>query len=160
MMNAAAPSAGGQMMAPMPAAERIAPPMAGAYPARFSIGHATDPSVTVLATPLPETVPSSSPATVTARPGPAPPPDLPDGGHRPLEEELPGARGGENGPVDGEQDDVGGRHLERHAEDALERHVGGADDARDVVAAVRHHPEPDQLEQRPVERVDEKAARR
>ena len=29
MMNAAAPSAGGQMMAPMPAADRIAPPMSG-----------------------------------------------------------------------------------------------------------------------------------
>ena len=29
MMNAAAPSAGGQMIAPMPAAERIAPPMSG-----------------------------------------------------------------------------------------------------------------------------------
>src|SRR5262245_14125941 len=77
MMNAAAPSAGGQMMAPMPAAERIAPAMSGLYPPRLSIGHATDPSVTVLATPLPDTVPSRRPATVTARPGPAPPPDVP-----------------------------------------------------------------------------------
>src|SRR5262245_3476320 len=77
MMNAAAPSAGGQMIAPMPAAERIAPPISGGYRARFKSGHATDPSVTVFATPLPETVPSSTPATVTARPGPAPPPDRP-----------------------------------------------------------------------------------
>ena len=34
MRNAAAPSVGGESNAPMPAAERIAPPTAGRYPAR------------------------------------------------------------------------------------------------------------------------------
>src|ERR1700758_4573343 len=72
MRNAAAPSVGGDRMAPMPAADRIAPPTSAGYPAFRSSGHATDPSITVVATPLPETVPSRNPAIATVRPGAAP----------------------------------------------------------------------------------------
>ncbi len=68
MRNAAAPSVGGERIAPMPDAASIAPAVSGANPTRRSTGHATDPSVTVVATPLPETVPSRNPASVTERP--------------------------------------------------------------------------------------------
>src|SRR5215204_3143082 len=71
MRNAAAPSVGGDSKAPMPAADSIAPAVSAEYLARRRIGHATDPSITVVATPLPETVPSRKPATVTDRPGAA-----------------------------------------------------------------------------------------
>src|SRR4051812_34249425 len=77
MRNAAAPSVGGESSAPMPAAERIAPPVSGLYPARLRSGHDTEPSITVVATPLPETVPRRNPASVTVRPGPAPERDRP-----------------------------------------------------------------------------------
>ena len=70
--KAAAPIVGGAMMAPIPLAERMPPPISGVNPARRSIGQATAPSVTVVATPLPETVPSKKPDIVTVRPGPAP----------------------------------------------------------------------------------------
>src|SRR5918995_1901719 len=70
--NAAAPSVGGESKAPIPAAERMAPPVSGLNPARFSSGHDTDPSITVVATPLPDTVPRRNPAIVTVRPGAAP----------------------------------------------------------------------------------------
>ena len=69
--NAAAPRVGGDSSAPMPAAERIAPPVSALNPDRFSSGHDTDPSITVVATPLPDTDPSRKPASVTARPGAA-----------------------------------------------------------------------------------------
>src|SRR5690242_4827533 len=72
MRNAAAPSVGGDSSAPMPAAERIAPAVSALYPARRSSGHDTDPSITVVATPLPDTVPSRNPASVTVRPGAEP----------------------------------------------------------------------------------------
>ena len=52
----------------MPPAESTAPPDSGSYPDLFSIGQETDPSVTVVATPLPETVPSRNPAIVVVRP--------------------------------------------------------------------------------------------
>src|SRR5687767_1500737 len=71
MRKAAAPSVGGDSSAPIPAADRMAPPVSGLYPAPRSSGHATDPSVTVVATPLPETVPRRNPATVTVRAGAA-----------------------------------------------------------------------------------------
>jgi hypothetical protein len=70
--KAAAPSVGGDSSAPMPAADSTAPLVSAPYPARRSIGQATEPSVTVVATPLPETVPRRKPATVTLRPGAAP----------------------------------------------------------------------------------------
>ena len=70
--NAAAPIVGGAMMAPIPLAERMAPPISAENPARRSRGQAMAPRVTVVATPLPETVPSRNPDSVTVRPGPAP----------------------------------------------------------------------------------------
>src|SRR4030095_1116114 len=66
--NAAAPSVGGDRSAPMPDAASMPPAVSGANPTRRMIGHATDPSVTVVATPLPETVPRRKPANVTDRP--------------------------------------------------------------------------------------------
>ena len=69
---------GGAMIAPMPLAERMPPPTSGENPARRSRGQATAPSVTVVATPLPETVPRRKPDIVTVRPGPAPLPDRPN----------------------------------------------------------------------------------
>src|SRR5688572_23400828 len=71
MRNAAAPSVGGEIRAPRPAADNIPPAVSAEYPARRSIGHATEPSITVVATPDPDTVPSRNPASVTARPGAA-----------------------------------------------------------------------------------------
>ena len=58
-------------MAPIPAADRTPPPGSGGYPARRSTGQATDPRMTVVATPDPETVPSRNPARVAVRPGAA-----------------------------------------------------------------------------------------
>jgi hypothetical protein len=52
----------------MPDAASMAPAVSAAMPTRFITGHATDPSVTVVATPLPDTVPSRKPASVTERP--------------------------------------------------------------------------------------------
>src|SRR4029078_11323165 len=68
MRNAAAPSVGGESNAPIPEAASIAPAVSALMPTRFMSGQATDPSVTVVATPLPETVPSRKPASVTERP--------------------------------------------------------------------------------------------
>ena len=118
-----------QQIAPIPAAERIAPPMSGRYPARRRIGQATEPSVTVVATPLPETVPSRKPASVTVRPGPAPDCERPVSAIDQLRKNVPAPDRFQDGPVDREEDDVGRRDVERHAEDALERHVERADDA-------------------------------
>ena len=70
MMKAAAPSVGGDMMAPIPAAARTAPPCSFGYPALRSSGQEMPPRVTVVATPEPDTVPSRKPARVTVRPGP------------------------------------------------------------------------------------------
>src|SRR5688572_9708706 len=71
MRNAAAPSVGGESSAPMPEAASIAPAVSAPKPTRFKIGQATEPSVTVVATPDPETVPSKNPASVTDRPAAA-----------------------------------------------------------------------------------------
>ena len=160
MRNAAAPSVGGDRIAPMPAAERIAPPTSGGYPARRSSGHATDPSITVVATPLPETVPSRNPASVTVRPGAAPDRDCPIDRHRPVDEE--GARAGllEHRAVDREEDDVGRRDVERHAEHAFERHVERADQTIDRIAAMREQWKADAIEPGPDQRVDEEDGRR
>ena len=64
-------------MAPIPLADRMPPPTSGENPARLSRGQAIAPNVTVVATPLPETVPSRNPDKVTVRPGPAPLPERP-----------------------------------------------------------------------------------
>ncbi len=71
MMKAAAPSVGGDNVAPMPAAESSPPPTWGGYPERLSIGQASEATVTVVATPEPDTVPSRKPEATTARPGDA-----------------------------------------------------------------------------------------
>ena len=68
MRNAAAPSVGGESSAPIPEAASMAPAVSAANPTRFMTGQATDPSVTVVATPLPDTVPRRKPASVTERP--------------------------------------------------------------------------------------------
>src|SRR5438132_8909056 len=69
MMNAAAPSVGGDRIAPMPDAASIPPAGSGGYPARRRIGHDTVPSDTAVAVPEPDTVPRRKPASVTVRPG-------------------------------------------------------------------------------------------
>src|SRR5918996_5890829 len=71
MMNAAAPSVGGDRIAPMPAAASMPPAFSFGYPARRRTGHVTDPRLTVVAVPEPETVPRRNPANVTVRPGAA-----------------------------------------------------------------------------------------
>ena len=68
MRNAAAPSTGGEMIAPIPPAERSPPAASLSYPAFLSIGQATEPRVTVVATPLPEGPPRRKEAIVTVRP--------------------------------------------------------------------------------------------
>src|SRR5687767_10240496 len=78
MRNAAAPSVGGDRMAPMPDAASMAPAVFAVNPARRSMGHAIDPSVTVVATPEPETVPRRNPASETERPVAAGDCDFPD----------------------------------------------------------------------------------
>src|SRR5204862_2573866 len=70
MRNAAGPSTGGEMTAPIPPADRIAPLDSRSWPAFFSIGYAIEPRVTVVATPDPETVPRRNEATVTVRAAP------------------------------------------------------------------------------------------
>ena len=77
MRNAAAPSVGGLRIAPMPAADNMAPPTSGVYPARRSNGQPTDPRVTVVATPLPDTLPSRRPARAMVRAGALAEPDRP-----------------------------------------------------------------------------------
>ncbi|GAA2683540.1 hypothetical protein Apa02nite_000140 [Actinoplanes palleronii] len=67
-MNAAAPSVGGDRMAPTPAAASIPPACSGGYPARRSIGQVTAPTLTAVAVPEPETVPSRNPAATAVRP--------------------------------------------------------------------------------------------
>src|SRR5918993_3887052 len=69
MMNAAAPSVGGERIAPIPAAASTPPPASRGYPLRCRIGQATEASVTVVAVPDPETVPRRNPASVVVRPG-------------------------------------------------------------------------------------------
>src|SRR5215210_2107552 len=87
--KAAAPKVGGDSSAPMPAAERIAPAVSGLNPARRRSGQETDPSITVVATPLPDTVPSRKPASVTVRPGAAPERDFPINASAQLMKKLP-----------------------------------------------------------------------
>src|SRR4030088_627633 len=68
--KAAGPSTGGGMAGPIAPAERIAPDESRSCPAFFSIGYAIEPSVTVVATPDPDTVPSRNDAIVTVRAAP------------------------------------------------------------------------------------------
>src|SRR4029453_11334711 len=66
--NAAAPSTGGERMAPRPPAARSPPAALASEPARFSIGQATAPMVAVVATPEPEGPPRRNDARTTERP--------------------------------------------------------------------------------------------
>jgi hypothetical protein len=68
MMNAAAPSVGGDRMAPTPEAANMPPARSGGYPARRRIGQVTAPMLTVVAAPEPETVPSRKPLATAVRP--------------------------------------------------------------------------------------------
>src|SRR4030095_6519240 len=68
--NAAAPSTGGEMIAPRPPAARSPPAASLPYPALASIGYATEPMVTVVATPDPERPPNRNDASTTVRPAP------------------------------------------------------------------------------------------
>src|SRR6478736_26574 len=98
MRKAAAPSVGGERIAPMPAADKMAPPTAGRYPARRSSGHETDPSITVVATPLPDTVPRRKPARVTVRPGAAPDRDFPISASAQLMKKVPAPEASSTAP--------------------------------------------------------------
>ena len=141
--NAAAPRVGGDSSAPMPEAASMAPAVSASKPTRRITGQATDPSVTVVATPLPETVPSRKPASVTDRPADRFGLPRRENDIAKFEEERAGARSLEHGAVDAEQNDVGDGDVERHAVDALERHVEIADEPRQVVAAMREAGETD-----------------
>ena len=68
---------------------------------------------------------------------------------------VPGAAQLEHRAVDREQDDVGRGDVERHAEDALERHVERPDQPIDAVAAVREDAEADVVEDRTEQRVEQ-----
>src|SRR5579862_335295 len=68
MMKAAAPRTGGERIAPRPPAASNPPAASFPYPDFSSIGHATEPIVTVVATPEPEGPPSRNEASTTARP--------------------------------------------------------------------------------------------
>src|SRR5262249_53021589 len=68
MRKAAAPSTGGEMIAPRPPAASRPPAAFLPYPALTSIGYATEPSVTVVATPEPEGPPRRKEASTTVRP--------------------------------------------------------------------------------------------
>src|SRR6266536_2678428 len=69
MMNAAAPSVGGDRIAPMPDAASRPPAFSRGYPARRRIGHVIAPRLTVVAVPEPDTVPSRKPDSAAVRPG-------------------------------------------------------------------------------------------
>ena len=64
------PERGRRQQRPMPAADSIAPAVS-ALKGPTQQRHATEPSMTVVATPLPDTVPRRNPAMVTDRPGAA-----------------------------------------------------------------------------------------
>src|SRR3979409_1302992 len=66
--NAAAPSTGGERIAPNPPAASRPPAASLPYPDFWSSGQATDPRVTVVAPPDPEGPPSRNEAMTTARP--------------------------------------------------------------------------------------------
>src|SRR5258706_3928437 len=68
MMKAAAPRTGGERIAPRPPAARRPPAASFPYPDFASIGYATDPIVTVVATPEPEGPPRRKDDNTTARP--------------------------------------------------------------------------------------------
>jgi len=68
MRKAAAPKTGGEMMAPRPPAASRPPAAFFSKPAFASIGQATVPIITVVATPEPEGPPSRKDDATTERP--------------------------------------------------------------------------------------------
>ena len=138
MMNAAAPRVGGERIAPMPEAASTPPPWSLGYSALRRIGQVMLPSVTVVATPEPGHRAQQEPRSGGGPAGPRA--GAPERREAHVDEELPRARVLQHGPVDREQHDVGGGHVERHAEDALEPHVGLAHEAVQAVAPVAHLP--------------------
>ena len=91
--------------------------------------------MTVVATPEPDGPPSRNDDSTTVRPAlfGLPPID----GEREVDEELAGAGLRQERAVDREQDDERRRHVDRDAEDALERDVQVPDEPGDIVAAMR-----------------------
>jgi hypothetical protein len=95
--------------------------------------------VTVVATPDPDTVPSRNSgqgggaAGGGRRPGP-------EGGEADVDEEPASPRVLQHRPVECEQHDVGGGHVQGHPEQPLDAHVGLADQAFQVVALVAQVP--------------------
>ena len=79
------------------------------------------------------------------------------GGHRPVDEELTGARVLQDGAVDCEQHDVGCGDVQGDAEDSLQRHVERADDPDDRVAAMRDQAQTDEVEERPEVPIDQES---
>ncbi len=67
-MKAAAPSVGGDSSAPTPAAASTPPARSGEYPAWRMIGQVTAPTLTAVAVPEPDTVPSRNPEATVVRP--------------------------------------------------------------------------------------------
>ena len=74
---------------------------------------------------------------------------------RPFDEEEAGAARVQQRTVDREEDDVGGGDVERHSENALERHVERADQSRRTVATMCDQVEADPVEQRAGPRVQQ-----
>ena len=148
MRNAAAPSVGGDSSAPMPAADRIAPPVSGAVARapqqrpRHRSEHHRRRDAAARHGAEQESGERDRPA------GPGARARAPHRRHRPVDEERAGAGVLEHRAVDREQDDVGRGDVERHAEDALERHVERADQPLDAVAAVREQRQADPIELR------------
>ena len=100
-----------------------------------SIGAATAPSVTVVATPEPEGPPRRNEASVTVRPALVGLPPIAENGE--VDVELAGAGKLQERAVDGEQDDQRRGNADRRAVDAFQRHVHVADQARNLVVLVR-----------------------
>ncbi len=134
--KAAAPSTGGDRMAPRPPAGQQAARRRSCHsPPRVMIGQATVPMVTVVATPEPDGPPSRNDDSTTARPAALGWPFM--ARSEKSMKKRPGAGGLQDGAEDGEQDDQRRRDVDRRAEDAVQRHVELGDQVGQRIALVR-----------------------
>ena len=160
MRNAAAPSVGGEMSAPMPAADRMAPADLGTIPGgpeqRPGDGAQHHGRGDAAARNRTEQETGDRDGAAGRRTGSR----SAHRRHRPVDEEAAGAGALEDRTVDREQDDVGRGDIERHAEDALERHVERADETVELVAAMGDERQTDAIEGRPSPAVEDEANRR